>query len=373
MTPVIGQWGAGIAGWGASAALRRLGAALLAAVAAILVIGVGYAALFAGNTTDFTSFYESARAVAHGSSPYPSLASLPPIADRHTFAPFVYPPVIAFLFVPLTLLPLAAAKFVFFSLGLAAVAAGLRLLDVRDATCYAAAFASLPVLEAAGVGSVSPLLFFAVAAAWRYRDHTLAVALSVAAVVVAKLFLWPLVLWLVYTRRYAAAVLSAAIGALVLVAAWGAIGFAGLAEYPQLLSRLTDLTGVNSFSLYAFERALGLSSGPAQIGVAAVGCAAVCVAAPAVRSPRGDSAAFTLAVGLALLFTPILWPHYLVLLLAPIAIVRPKMSALWLLPLLFWLGGVWSFANPARILPTLLVAAALLIASTRFARLPKVG
>jgi hypothetical protein len=48
------------------------------------------------------------------------------------------------------------------------------------------------------------------------------------------------------------------------------------------------------------------------------------------------------------------------------------MSALWLLPLLCWPGGVWSFADPARILPTLVVAAALLVASTRPARLPKV-
>jgi hypothetical protein len=371
VTPFAAQWRVSLAGSNPGAGLRRLGAASLAAAAAILVVGVGYAALAAGHVTDFSSFYASARAVAHGSSPYPPLASLPAVADRHTFAPFAYPPPIAFLVAPLTLLPLAFAKLVFFCLGLAAIALGFRLLEVRDASCYAAAFASLPVLEAVGVGSITPLLFLGVAAAWRYRDRTLGVALAVAGVVVAKLFLWPLVLWLVYTRRYAAAVASVAIGALALFAAWGAIGFAGLGEYPHLLSRLTELTGVNSFSLFALERALGLAPWPAQIGVAAVACAACCVAA-GTRGTRGDSAGFTLAVGLALLFTPILWPHYLVLLFAPIAIVRPKLSALWFVPLLFWLGAVWSFGDPARILPTLVVAAALVVAPMRFARVPDV-
>jgi hypothetical protein len=49
-----------------------------------------------------------------------------------------------------------------------------------------------------------------------------------------------------------------------------------------------------------------------------------------------------------LIATPILWNHYLVLLLAPIAIVRPRLAPLWLLPLVLWatphpesLGVVW--------------------------------
>jgi hypothetical protein len=374
MTLIAVQWGV-MRAWArpsAGGGVRRFGTALLLVAGATLLIGVAHAALFDGHPTDFPSFYNGGRAVARGSAPYPPLGSLPAVANRETFAPFVYPPPIAFLLVPLTLLPLLAAKIVFFFASVAAIVVGLRLLEVRDVSCYAAAFASLPVLEASGIGSISALLFLGVAAAWRCRERTAVVALAVAAVVVAKLFLWPLWLWLLYTRRFVAAAISAAVGALAVCAAWAAIGFGGLREYPELLARLTELTGVNSFSLYALERALGIPPGGARLGVAAAGCLVACLAVGGLGKRRTNAASFIAAVGLALLFTPILWPHYLVLLLAPIAIVRPRMSAIWLLPLLFWFGGVWSFADPMRIVPTLLVAAGLVLAGLHFAREPEV-
>jgi hypothetical protein len=182
--------------------------------------------------------------------------------------------------------------------------------------------------------------------------------------VVAKLFLWPLWLWLIFTRRYAAAAISVAAGLLAAGAAWAAIGLGGLREYPHLLARLTELTGVNSYSLYALLRACGLPVGGTKLAVLAI-CALAAVAGS--RKRRADDASLIAALGLALLLTPILWPHYLVLLLVPVALVRPRMSPLWLVPLLFWFGGVWSAANPARIVPTLVVATVLTLLSLQFA------
>ena len=50
----------------------------------------------------------------------------------------------------------------------------------------------------------------------------------------------------------------------------------------------------------------------------------------------------------ALLATPVLWLHYFVLLFVPIALARPRLSALWFAPLAFWItplahsdGSVW--------------------------------
>ena len=37
-----------------------------------------------------------------------------------------------------------------------------------------------------------------------------------------------------------------------------------------------------------------------------------------------------------LALSPIVWLHYLVLLLVPTAIARPRFSAIWLLPILLW-------------------------------------
>ena len=45
---------------------------------------------------------------------------------------------------------------------------------------------------------------------------------------------------------------------------------------------------------------------------------------------------FVLFVAAALLLSPIVWLDYYAILAVPLAIVRPRLSVLWLLPLLTW-------------------------------------
>jgi hypothetical protein len=350
----------------ATVRLHVVGRLLLGLTAATLVALYAWTTVRPGaHVTDFATFYVSGERVLHGLSPYPLLSSLPDSADPKTFAPFVYPPPIAFVFVPFALLPFGLANALFFVLGATAIVLALRLLGVRDWACFAAAFASPPVLAAPANGTVSAFLLLGVAAAWRYRDEAGKVAAAVAAVVVAKLFLWPLWLWLVCTRRYRAAALSAIAGLVATLGAWATIGFAGLRDYPHLLSRLTELTGVNSYSLYALERAFGLQSSAAQLALLAVAAAAGFFVT---RRPS-DERIFLAAIGIALLATPIMWQHYLVLLFVPIALVRPRMSVFWIVPLLFWLDpSSWSNGEPGRIAPVLALSAALFVASLRVAR-----
>jgi hypothetical protein len=66
---------------------------------------------------------------------------------------------------------------------------------------------------------------------------------------------------------------------------------------------------------------------------------------------RGDDVTFAAAVVAALIATPILWNHYLVLLVVPIALARPRLAPLWLLPVVLWVtphpesvGVVWRIA-----------------------------
>ena len=42
---------------------------------------------------------------------------------------------------------------------------------------------------------------------------------------------------------------------------------------------------------------------------------------------------------------PIVWLHYLVLLLVPLAIARPRFSLLWLLPVLLWVSPKPGYAE----------------------------
>jgi hypothetical protein len=319
---------------------------------ALLVVVVAVAGR---HGSDFATFWDSGRAVVHGRSPYPSLASLPRRASPTSFAPFVYPPVTAFAMAPLGLLPFSVAIFVFLVLDLAAVALALRLLGVDDWRCYALAYSSVPVFSAAGLGTISPLLLLATAAAWRYRDRALAVGALVAYVSTAKLFLWPVWLWLVRTRRFRAAAVAAVLAAAGVFASWAAIGFAGLRDYPHLLGRLTELVGGQSYSAYALGRALGLARTPAQLAAEGAAILALLVAA---RLLRDDGRLLTAAVAAALVLTPILWPHYLVLLFVPIALARPRFSPLWLAPVLLWVdSSAWSHGSAIRIAGALAVAA----------------
>ncbi len=338
-------------------------AAAAARCSAVVFLGVVPVCLFVilvatlrHHASDFTTFWESGRAMLHGRSPYPSVQSLPAHPDPKTFAPFVYPPVAAVAMLPLSLLPFGVAIVVFLLVDLAAVALALRLLGVTDWRCYGAAFASAPVFASAGLGAISPLLLLGVAAAWRYRDRTVRVGLLVAYVATAKLFLWPVWLWLVRTRRFAAAGVAAGAAVAGVLGAWAAIGFAGLHDYPALLGRLTRLVGPESYSPYALGRSLGLDSAAAQSGAYLAGAAGIALAA---WKLRGDRRLLTAALAVSLLMTPILWLHYLVVLYVPIALARRRFTPLWLAPLALWLDATgWSSGSTARIAALIALTAA---------------
>jgi alpha-1,2-mannosyltransferase len=337
--------------------------------AAVYVPAVVHAVTGDRRGSDFLSFWRAGRSVWHAHSPYPAIDALPAVADRLTFVPFVYPVPAAFGMLPFAALPFAVGATLFLVFSIGAIIVSLRLLNVRDWRCHGAVFASVPVVAGTSLGAFSPFLLLGAAAAWRYRDRVSRVAPVVAVLIVAKLFLWPLWFWLVYTRRFAAAAASAALGLGATLVAWSLIDFAGLRDYPRLLSRLSELTGTNSYSLYALGRAVGEAPRASQVGMVAVGALLAVVAARAVRARQSDERAFIASIGLALVLTPILWPHYLVLMFVPIALVRREFSGLWLLPLIFWLDGYgWSGGDPARIVPFLAISAVPFVLALRTAR-----
>jgi alpha-1,2-mannosyltransferase len=312
--------------------------------------------------TDFATFWQSGRAFLHGRSPYPALDSLPR-RPYPTFAPFVYPPITAALMAPLAVLPYSVAIVVFVAIDVAAIPLSLRLLGVRDWRCYGIALGSAPVFVGSALGTISPLLLLGVAAAWRYRDKAVRLGLLVAFVATAKVFLWPIWLWLVRTRRFRAAATAASVSAAALLCSWAAIGFAGLHTYPRLLGRLTGLEGPESYSLYSLGRSLGLGGRAAEAVVYLAGALAVAVLA---RRTLDSRRLLIAAIGVSLLLTPILWPHYLVLLFVPIALARPYASPIWLAPLALWADTTaWSHGSPGRIAVLLAITAATLLGAAR--------
>src|SRR5579871_5094430 len=321
---------------------------------------------------DFHIFWSASRRVLHGHTPYPS-----PTVVAHATSPtihhqfFVYPPLLAVLLLPLAALPFSAAATINTILVLACIAGGLRLLGVRDWRCYTLALVTIPVLSSIRLGAISPFLMLAAAVAWHYRDRWAIAGSAVGVAVVAKLFVWPLVIWLLLTRRFkAAAAATIGAGAVTLVV-WAAIGFRGLTGYPSLLHNLTRIESVWGFSLVALADRLHLPDPQTSWLLFGVPIAAAGLGACFFRASEGerDRRLFVVTIGLAILLTPILWLHYLTLLLVPVALTRRTFGAEWVLLLAFWISP---FQQPGTFAAwRIVLALALVIAITaRAARSP---
>lgn len=275
---------------------------------------------------DFLVFRRAGDAVMHGHSPYVApTATLLAQNDR-----FVYPQPFAFLFAPFALVPPTAAKVAFSLMSLAALGLALRLLGVRDWRCYAVALLGSPVIVAFSLGTIGPVLLLLVAAAWRYRDRLVAgVLLALAAAF--KLFLWPVLVWLVATRRLRASAASLVTLAFV-GGVWALADPEGLRRYPTTLRVFNDVERWKSYSLESLAMRLGSSPRLGETLTIAVAIAGTAIVASLSTRPEGDRRGLAAAIATSLLATPILWSHYLVLVLVPIALARPRLAPLWLAP-----------------------------------------
>jgi hypothetical protein len=303
--------------------------------AALVVLAAVVATSFlvaAGRNGDFAvdlrqAFLPAAERVLHGQSPFPEPDS-PVVVSRRAY---VYPPVTAVVLAPFAWLPHLAVAVAVTLLLCATVAGTLRLLGVLDVRCYAAAFLWGPVLASLQTANLSLLLALALAAVWRWRDRGASLAAGLALAVAPKLFLWPLLLWALATRRWRGAVLGGAAALLAILVAWAIVGFAGLTDYAQLTRRLSRSEEGDAYTVYALARAIGSGSALAWALWAAVGLAVAALGCMYAR--RGDDLrAFSLLVAAALLLTPVVWLHYFAVLLVPFAVARPRFDLAWLLP-----------------------------------------
>ena len=289
---------------------------------------------------------------------------------------YVYPPLLAFAVTPLSVLPVEAATILWALLSGACVVGGLYLLGVRDWRCYPVALLWPFNREAIEYGAIGPLLLLVVAACWRYRDRPWGASTATGVAVALKLFLWPLGLWLAFAGRAKAAVLSIGAAIILVFVPWAAIGFEGLAQYPALLQEVADQQDYRSYSPVALFRSLGVPAAGAEAlsflcGLALLGLAFVAAREPGAGDRERDRRSLTLVLAAALVLTPVVWPHYLVLLLAPVALARPRLSLLWLFPLaatiLYTLD--WYRASPeGELLPVVtitLIVATVFVASLR--------
>jgi len=302
------------------------------------------------------AYLPAAEAVLDGDSPYPALDD-PILEDQKGY---VYPPQLAVALAPLSRLPVDLVALVVTAGMLAMLWLTLRLLGVRDVRCYAAAVLWMPVASGVLLANVSIPLALALAVTWTYRERVREPAIALGLAVAAKFLLWPILVWAVATRRLRTVVWAVVVGVSVTLVAWAAIGFAGLGGYLDLLRRLSDIQSENSYSIVGMAATLGLPDLAGQLATVAVGGSLL--VACVVLARRGDEfRAFTCAVAATLALSPIVWLHYLVLLLVPLAIARPRFTLVWLLPILLWTSPRPGYAEGVQtFLPA--IAAVVLLA-----------
>jgi alpha-1,2-mannosyltransferase len=278
---------------------------------------------------DFGIFRTAALAVVHGHSPYVT----PSAAAFSHFDKFVYPPVAALFFAPFAALPAGSARVLMFLTGLVAILAALRVLRVEDWRCYGVAIISAPSINTLALGALTSFLLLGASLVWRYRDNSWVAGIAAAFTAVLKLFLWPLGVWLLATRRWRATAIFAGAAVVLLLGGWAVIDFAGLHSYPTVVHLLEKVEAPASYSLIAL---LGLSGGAETAVTVALSLAALATIWLAARGGTGDRRAFAVAVVASVVVTPLVWMHYLLLLFVPIALYRPRLSGLWFVPLVLW-------------------------------------
>jgi hypothetical protein len=186
---------------------------------------------------------------------------------------------------------------------------------------------------------VEILLTLAAALMWRYRDRWLLAAAALGVGLAIKPLMVPLMVWLLLTRRFRAALAAGAMAAGLTLGSWAVIGFSGLRSYPQLLQAWDDAYAACGVSISALALKIGASSVLATSLRVAVAAALLAGAWRLAQRPDGDRRSFAAAMGALVVAAPIVWSHYLMYFLVPLALAVPRLDRRWLCLAALWLIG----------------------------------
>jgi alpha-1,2-mannosyltransferase len=290
---------------------------------------------------DLFVFLRAGRAVARGDSPYvdPSSASL---WSGHAF---VYPYLVTWFFIPFSVLSAAMAGLVYYLGSVAALVATVRMIGGPGAgpVPIIMALTAEPVVRALQLGTLNVWLLFGLAIAWRYRDRAVVLIFALTAVIIAKLFLLPMLAWLLLTRRVRASATTALLCSAAVVLSCG-LADQSLGSFARMLSVLSEHEAPHSSSVTALFQKLGAGSALAM--VAALVAAAVVVAAGWTRFHRTRNEAFLFCACIlaSIVASPIVWSHYFALLvLIPLTLHWQSRAKL------IVLGVTWLVGTPVGV------------------------
>ncbi len=304
-------------------ALRRvativgLGVLPVAALVTMLAVGLSDNSLSA----DFHhEIYPQAKLMLEGRNPYP-----PPDFDPTAAANYIWPPLVAYLAAPLTVLPLGAADVAMLVLGLACMAAAVWLVGVRDWRVYGVLALWPQVTGEMRVSHLTAPICLLLALAWRTRERPVHPGLALGLATALKFFVWPLGVWLAATHRIQSLLVAVGLAAVSLLLV---LPYVPLDDYARTLAQLGRGFDQDSYTAFGLLVQSGASETSAHVAMWAIGLALL-AATWRYRS-------FTLAVAAALALSPIVWLDYFAVAMVPLAIARPRLAWVWFVPLATW-------------------------------------
>ena len=320
----------------------RLAAALPIVAIVALVITTAAIVWSAGSTLgyDFHAYEGAARRLLDGQRLYD-----PAVDVAGGFAIYLYPPPFALAIVPLAAIGGQAAVWAWTVLLLVAFTAGVAVLPVARTVRWAILLLGAldwPFLYSIKLGQVGPVLFLLFAIGWRVLDRPghpcgprdraiLGASIGLGALV--KVQPGMLVGWAILTTRWRVALV--AVVAVVLGAALATVvaGTQPWFDYPALLGRVSSpITTPHNFTPGAVAWQAGVPADVAGAIQAVATLGAIVAVVAAARFATSD-ASYLVAVVASQLISPLLWDHYAMLLLLPVA---------WLLERRQW----WAIAIP---------------------------
>jgi Glycosyltransferase family 87 len=238
------------------------------------------------------------------------------------FGLFYYPPTFVPLMLPFGWLSATTAVWTWTVLLVVAFAVGVAVMPVgRTVRWWIVLLAGLswPFVYAVKLGQVGPLLFLAFAVGWRWLDDPARLGASAAIGTAIKLQPGLIFVWALLTGRVRAVLVGAAVLAALAIVATLLAGWSSWTDFVTLVRQVSDpISTPHNFTPGAVLYQLGVPAPTASILQLASSIAAVAALVAASRWATAE-ASYLVAVVASQLLSPILWDHYAVLLLLPVA------------------------------------------------------
>jgi alpha-1,2-mannosyltransferase len=256
---------------------------------------------------------------------------------------FLYPPTFVPLILPFGLLTVGPATWAWTVTMLMCFVGAVALLPVTARTKWIVvllAGLSWPFVYNIKLGQVGPLLLLLFTIGWRGLDRALPVGIAGGGGAAIKLQPAIVLVWALLTRRWAAAIVGAGVLAGLAVVATIIVRFGAWSDFVTLITRVNDpITTPHNFTPGAVAYQLGVPR-DAAAAIQWVSTAAVLVIFVGAALRLDPAPSYMVAVIASQLISPVLWDHYGIVLLLPVA---------WLLDRGHWWAMVFILVTPVAL------------------------